>query len=166
MAIVYLVLIYFLTVFFLSRFVVPFLGFKERILPEKIPAGMADKINELKSEAGSPEEFLNLSFNYLGAKYRTGRLSTILKFNYLYKTIDEAWALSGFMPCTISNRIMKIFLTESGYFKEEEIKRRHVFLNFLIHQYLCVKVNGRWLNVDVGEKQRGLPFGGRMIWFG
>ncbi len=161
-----LAVIYIFVIFILSRLVIPHLGFKDEKMPERIPQSMIDKINQLKSQSKSQEEFLKLSYDYLGSKFITGRFNTILKFNYLFKSIEQSWGIEGFMPCTISNYILKIFLIKSGWFKEKDIKRRHVFLNFILHQYLQVKVNDKWLDVDVGEKQRDMPIGKYLKLFG
>lgn len=164
--IIYAPSVYLLAVFVLSRFVIPHAGFKEEIIPEQIPETMADKINEFKDRAESREEFLNLAYDYLGSRYCSERLNTILKFNYLFKRLDEIWLLEGYIPCTMSNYLLKIFLVKSGWFKEGDLRRRHVFVNFIIHQYLQVKLGDNWLNVDVGEKQRGLPLGRHLKYFG
>lgn len=163
---IYLIAVYISVVFILSRLIIPHLGFKEDKLPDLIPESMAEKIIELKNKAENQEQFLNLAYDFLGFKYSTGRLNTIIKFNYLFKSLKEAWMTDGYAPCTISNYILKIFLVKSGWFKEEDIKRRQIFFNFILHQYLQVKINDKWLDVDVGEKQRGLPIGRHLKYFG
>ncbi len=164
--IIYLIATYIFVFFVLSRLVIPHLGFKEEKVPEIIPASLLEKISEIKNQAKTQEQFLNLTYDYLGSKFRTGRFNTIIKFNYLFKSVEQAWRLEGFMPCTISNYIFKAFLVKSGWFKDSDIKRRHVFFNFILHQYLIVKLGDKWLDVDVGEKQRGLPLGQPLRYFG
>lgn len=161
-----LLFLYILAFFILFRFVIPHAGFKEERVPDEIPASMMGKINEITKQAGSSEEFLKLAFNYLGGRYRSERLNTVKKFNYLFKPLNEVWQMSGYVPCTVSSYLLKIFLIKSGFFKEADIRRRHVFVNFIWHQYLQVKVGGKWINIDVGEKQRGLPLGKHLKWFG
>lgn len=162
----YVVIAYVLVVFVLSRLVVPHLGFKEEKIEEPIPASLMDKINELKAKAKSHEDFLNLAYDYLGSRFRSERLNTFLKFNYLFKPLNQVWQMEGYLPCTIINYLLKIFLVKSGWFMENDLRRRHVFVNFVPHQYLQVKINGNWLDVDVGEKQRGLPLGKHLKYFG
>ena len=163
---IYFAAVYVFVVFVLSRFIIPHLGFNEEKIPDKIPEGMIDKINELKNKAENQEQFLNLAYYYLGSKYRSERLNTLLKFNYLFKATDQIWPMNGYIPCTINNYLLKIFLVKSGWFGEEDIRRQHVFVNFIPHQYLKVKVGDKWLDVDVGEKQRGLPIGKHLKYFG
>jgi len=157
---------YAITAFFLSRLVIPHLGFREEKIPERIPAEMRAKIDELRLKAGSAEEFLRLSYEYLGSRFHSERLNTFLKFNYLFKPLEQVWQRDGYLPCTVSNYLLKIFLIESGWFSEADIRRRHVFVNFVPHQYLQIKIGDKWLDVDVGEKQRGLMIGQHLKWFG
>lgn len=164
--IIFSVVLYFLIVFLLSRMVVPHLGFIDDKIPEIIPDSMAKKVDELKNLAGNPEKFLKLDYDYIGSKYKTGRINTFLKLGLLFKNIDEIWQREGYIPCHQSNLLLKIFLVRSGFFKDEEIKRKHTVLNFCLHQYLLVRVNDKWVDVDVGEKQRGMPIGRHMKYFG
>jgi len=127
---------------------------------------MVTVINQLKSKAKSQSEFLKLTYDFIGNRYRTGRFRTITKFHYLFKSADEIWPLPGFAPCQQSNYLLKIFLVKSGWFKIDEIKTKNVFLNFFLHQYLKVRVGSNWLDVDVGEKQKGMPLGKHLSWFG
>jgi len=166
MIFIFFIAFYVLVVFILSRLVIPHLGFKEDNIPEQIPESMLAKINEIKNQSSSREQFLNLAYNYLGSRFRSERLNIFLKFNYLFKLVGEVWQMNGYLPCTINNYLLKIFLVKSGWFKETEIRRRHVFVNFVIHQYLQVKINDKWLDVDVGEKQRGMPIGKYLKYFG
>src|SRR3990167_668993 len=162
----YTVVAYILFVFVLSRFVIPHLGFMEEKVPESIPESMMDKINQLKNQSQNQEQFLNSAYNFLGSRYCSQRFNTLLKFNYLFKSFEEVWQMEGYIPCTINNYLLKIFLIKGGYFSETDIKCCHVFANFVPHQYLRVKMNNKWLNVDVGEKGRGLPIGKYLKYFG
>jgi hypothetical protein len=158
---------YFLLVFIVGRFIVPHLGFADDPVPESMPESMIKKIDELKTGAeNSPRRFLELAYEYIGSKYHSERFNTVLKFHYLFKNIDQAWNAGGYIPCTLSNYILKIFLVKSGLFKESEIRRRHVFANFVPHQYLQIKIGGRWMAVDVGERKRGLKIGEHLWGFG
>ena len=161
-----IIIIYIITVFILSRLVIPHLGFKKDNLPINISDNINRKIQELKNKANSKNEFLKLAYDFLGSKYKTGRLLTFLKLHYLFKNVDEVWDMSGFMPCTQSGYLMRIFLIRSGFFKEEEICIKHTFVDFNIHQYLQVKINDVWLDVDVGEQQRGMLIGNHLKFFG
>ena len=163
---IFVIIIYIFIVFILSRFVVPHLGFKDDKLSENITEDMREVINGLKSRANSKEEFLKLAYNYLGSRFRSERFNTFLKFHYLFKNLDDIWKMQGYMPCTQSSFLMRIFLIKSGFFKEEEVRKRHTFFDFNIHQYLQVNLGGKWVDIDIGEKQRGMPIGKRLKYFG
>jgi hypothetical protein len=162
----YILAVYVFVVFILSRLVIPHLGFKEEVISEPIPAEMMNKINQLKNQAENREQFLELTYDYLGSRFNSERLNTLLKFSYLFMPLDKIWRLEGYIPCTMNNYLLKIFLVRSGWFKEADIRRSHVFVNFVPHQYLQVNINDKWLDVDVGEKQRGLPIGRHLKYFG
>jgi len=164
--VIIIIALYIIIVFILIRLFIPHFGFKCKSLPDKIPLEMEKVINELKSKAKSAGEFLALAYDYLGSKYRSERFNTVLKFHYLFKDLDEVWTRSGYLPCSQSNYIMKIFLTRSGFFRASDIKTKHVFVNFVPHQYLRLKINKQWIDIDVGEKQRGLPIGRHLKFFG
>lgn len=133
---IYVIILYISLFFFFPRLIIPHLEFSEEKAPERLPEGMKEKINELKFIAKSAEEFLRLAYDYLGSRFRSERFNTFFKFFYLFKTVNEAWPKDGYLPCTVNNYLLKIFLVKSGWFKEADIKRRHAFVNFVIHQYL------------------------------
>ena len=159
-------IVYFFIAFFLSRFVIPHLSFSPSSLPKDISEDMEKIIQNLSQQSGSKMDFLQKAFDYLGDRYHSERLATILKFSYLFKSLNDVWSRSGFIPCTQSNFLLQIFLVKSGWFKEEDIKVKHTFVNFVPHQYLQVKIDNNWLDVDVGEKYRGLPIGKHLKYFG
>lgn len=161
-----IILLYIFLVFFVSRFVIPHMGFGEDRIPEKLPETMKDKIDELKFLSSSPKEFLELSYKYIGEKNWSERLNTFFKFGLLFKDLDSIWKVNGYVPCTQSSFLMRIFLLKSGFFKPKEIRRRYVFVNFIVHQYLEVYIEDKWVPVDVGEKKAGIPIGKHLKYFG
>ncbi|MDD5291046.1 MAG: hypothetical protein PHZ04_02920 [Patescibacteria group bacterium] len=163
---IYIIILYFILVFFLSRFIIPHLSFGPDSMPEKIPAEMEKVIEDLKNKVNSSREFLELAFNYLGTRYHSERLATVLKFHFMFKSLEDIWSRTGFIPCNQSNFLLRIFLVKSGWFKDEKIRRKHFFVNFVPHQYLQVKLENKWLDVDVGEKYRGMPIGRHLKYFG
>lgn len=145
--------------FFVARLFIPHLGFWKSKLPDKIPQSMSDKINELKRKSKSSSGFLRLAHEFLGNKYHTERLNTIFKFYYVFLDIDKVWEKSGFIHCTQSANMMRVFLVKSGLFRDKDIKIKHTFASFTIHQYLQVKIDDKWIDVDVGEKNAEIPLG-------
>lgn len=166
MYIAILIAVYITLVFGLSRLIIPRMRPGAAALPEVLPGSLASAIQALTRQAKTKDEFLTLAYNYIGERYRSERFNTVLKFNYLFLPLEKVWEMSGYMPCTQTNFLLSIFLVKSGFFKEEDIKRRHVPVNFVPHQYLQVRVDGKWTNADVGEKQRGMKLGEYLKWFG
>ncbi|MDD5071942.1 MAG: hypothetical protein PHQ42_04385 [Patescibacteria group bacterium] len=164
--VIYIIVLYFIFIFFLSRFIIPHLSFRPDPLSEKIPEDMERKIEELKNKSNSPREFLELAYNYLGTKYHSERLATVLKFHFMFKSLEDIWNRTGFIPCNQSNFLLRIFLAKSGFFKDKETRRRNTFVNFVPHQYLQVKLDNKWIDVDVGEKYRGMKIGRHLKYFG
>ncbi|MCB9803027.1 hypothetical protein H6761_03370 [Candidatus Nomurabacteria bacterium] len=150
---------YLLAIFLFAYFLIPHFGFRKISVPNDIPESMEDKINELKNSAGSPEEFLDLTYDYLGNKYHSERWNTLLKPQLWFKNLEQIWQIDGFVPCHQSSFIFKIFLVRSDFFKQEDIKIKLTFLNFVIHHYLLLSLNGKQIPIDVGEKQNGLKIG-------
>jgi len=166
MLIAVLIAIYIALVFGLSRLIIPYMRSGAAGLPEVLPDSLASAIQTLTHQVKTKEEFLALTYNYIGAKYRSERFNTVFKFSYLFLPLEKVWEMSGYMPCTQTNFLLSIFLVKSGFFKEEEIKKSHVPVNFVPHQYLIVRLDDKWVSVDVGEKQRGMPIGKHLKYFG
>ncbi len=154
-----LVLSYIFLFFFISRILIPYLGFKKSGLPDKIPQEMQKEINRLKKRAKSKREFLLLAYGYLGKRFHGGRFRTFTHFGLMFKPIGELWSRKGFVHCTAHNHFLRIFLVKSGFFREEEIRLRHTFINFNIHQYVQVYLDGRWTDVDLSGISFNVPFG-------
>ncbi len=160
------IIVYFVAVFFVLRLLVPHSDFGYDPLPKKLDLEIKIAIDKLRDKASSAEEFLKLTYDFIGSKYRSERFNTVLKFGYLYKNINEVWRMNGYMPCPQTNYLVRIFLIRSGWFKDEDIRKRYIFVNFVPHQYLQVRVNGQWIDLDVGEKRRGFPLGKHLKYFG
>lgn len=161
-----IITVYITAVFGLSRFVIPHLGFEPEKIPDNIPTGMLFEIERLKNESADAGEFLEKAWGFIGDQYHSERLNTVFKFGYLFKSPEEIWNMRGYIPCTQSSFLFRIFLVKSGFFREQDIIARHNFVNFCIHQYLRIWINDRWLDIDVGEKKRGMKLGQHLKWFG
>lgn len=165
--IIFLIIIisYLLLVFGLSRLVIPHLGLKKDVLPENIPAEWQKEIEFLKVKANNAEEFLFLTYNYLGQKYSYKsrpffrRFKIFPNFRTLFIGLDGLYQRRGFMHCTQLNFLLRLFLVKSGFFKEENIRLKHVFVNFFIHQYAQVYLNNKWVDVDIFDYSNGLKIG-------
>ena len=151
---------YSLMFFLLSRFLIPNLGFTKSKMPKKLPKNISLVIRHLMKKSRSKYEYLKSVYNYLTTKYH-GKRNTILKnpdllFN---KNLNNIWAKKGFLPCHTFNYLTRLLLVKSRIFNDHEIKIKHSFLNFSIHQYMEIKVKNKWLKLDPWAHGIGIKFG-------
>lgn len=152
---------YLTVIFFLSRLFVPLLRKSNCKIHDKLPKDMQKTIYKIKKKSKGKYEFLKNSYDYLIRKYHGGRLITLVRVDLLFLTdIETIWKRKGYIPCTQHNYLLRIFLINSGFFDEKDIMRKHTFVNFNIHQYLKVNINGKWINVDPAGDHFGIKFGG------
>lgn len=159
-------------VYVVSRFAVPFMGWRGFKPPKEIPGEIKIKIAELEALAHNPQSYLQSVYDFVMEKNWTQWNHTRLRAAFrlrraFVKDLGEIWRTRDFIYCTAINYLVYAMLTGSRYFKPSDIKVRHVFVNFFIHQYLRVKINGGWTDVDpAGTGIRGKPLGGHLEWFG
>jgi hypothetical protein len=151
--------IYIFTIFFLTRLIVPNMGFRKSKLPEKIPESMQRAINKIKRESHSKHEFLKKTYDFLSNKQCGERVKTITKMHLLWKPVEFIWKKEGFIHCTWHNLLLRIFLVRSGFFKDDDIRIKHTFADFDIHQYTEVKIGDKWIPVDIWSNAFGIKFG-------
>ena len=147
-----------------GRVVIPHLGFVREKIPVTIPLELQSKIEELNSSSKGDEDFLQESYIYITQKYTGSRLKTVTQFSRAFGNVFAQ--SSGFLPCTGQNFLLRTLLVRSGRFSESDIKVRTVPLNFFIHQYLLVKVDGAWIPVDPWASFLKVPFGQKLVFFG
>ena len=139
---------YLLLFFVLSRLLVPYLNSKISI-PKRIPTDMQKIIKNLKKQSKNKKDFLEKTYKYLSKKYYGKNGEMFKDLTCLFQNTDNAWKTNGFMPCNIQNQILIIFLIKSGFFKKDDIKKNHIFYEGSIHQYLKIKLNNKWIPVDI-----------------
>lgn len=151
--------------FFLSRIIVPNLGFKRRKIPEKIPREFMKVIIDLKKISKSKEDFAKKSYNYFSNRFHSepGRVWADFPFLFI-KRIDKLWG-KKLLHCHQLNYMYRIVLIKSRMFKEEDIKIRHGICFLNIHQFLIINVSKseeKWRNVDLFARAIGYKFGQRL----
>jgi len=163
---------YVLIVFMGFRLLVPFMGFKKPGLPVVIPKEIKNIITELEISSSSPDQYLravyNLVLNKTLHQWKHNRFQAVLRLPRLFvRDLHDIWRTEDFIYCTGINYVMFIMLSNSSFFKPEDIEFRHVFVNFVVHQYLKVKVGDNWVAVDpAGTGIRGKPLGSHLVFFG
>jgi hypothetical protein len=158
MEIFFIVIIaYLVFVYVILRIIIPNSGFKKSSLPKVIPQEFAMKIHEINTNSKDYFDYLQEAFNYITTTFYGKRLETIFLFRYAFEDVYKY--KPGYLPCTSLNYLVRIFLIKSGRFIEEDIKVKTVPLNFFIHQYLQVKVDGKWIDVDPWSAHLEIPLG-------
>lgn len=155
----FFILLYFILVFFVSRLVVPHMGYRKDPLPAETPEEMEKEIEKLKKKSKTKIDFLENTYNFLTRRYTGAKIKTVMCFDYLFKDVNWIWRHHGFQHCTNQNLMMRVFLVRSGFFKDEDIMIRHTFFDFDIHQYLSVNLNGKWIDIDLWGKFLGIKMG-------
>ncbi len=157
MKVVILIATYLFLMFFLSRLIIPRLGFKKARLPGKLPKVLQEEVNKLK---GSKEAILKKSYELVTKRFYGGEGRTILEFSKLFwKDPEKEWERGGFAQCNTQNYFLRMFLIKSGKFKESDIKIIHSMFRLSIHQILAIKLNKGWVYADPWGNYKGIPLG-------
>ena len=167
-----IVAVYFFTMFVGMRLVVPFFEFNEPMPVVSPPREIKDKITELENFSSNQQGYLQAVYNFVLDKtlrqWHHTRFQAAMRLPRIFvKDLSEIWQTKDFVYCTAINYVGFIMLTSSKFFTLQDVKVKHVFLNFVLHQYLQVKVGEEWIDFDpAGSGVRGLPLGTHAEWFG
>lgn len=122
-----------------------------------------NKLNKIKDK----EKFTKAAFMLLAKRYPTKRFRLPI---YLYRIFwhnpNEIIKFSGYVPCNVHAFMLKTLLLASKRFKEEDIKEKYTITDFLIHKYLRVNVNEKYINLDSWGNGSGVPYGSYAKGFG
>lgn len=144
-----IIIFYFLLTFFLSRFLVSFMGWSKEPLPKDIPKGLKQKITELQKKCKTKEQFLRKSLDYVSSRCEIGPLKCYTEANKLFwKDVTRIYNEKGYLPCTAQNHLLRVILVHSKRFKESDIKLKVTITDFNVHQYMQVKINDAWIDAD------------------
>jgi len=163
MIFLYVILAYLFIVFVVIRLVVPNLGFKRKPIPKNIPEELSKTIDRLNTEATSDENYLELAYKYVTTKHTGGHIRTLTNFWKAF--LDPLCSKSKFMHCAGQNYLLRTLLIKSGRFEEKNIKIVIRFLDFFMHQYSKIKVNGKIIDVDPWADFIGASIGEKAKWF-
>jgi hypothetical protein len=159
-----IIITYFIMVWVITRLVVPHFGFRKDQIPSNIPTELNDKINELNKSSKNNREFLENTYNYITNIYFGNRTKTITQFWRAFGNIfDKA---PGFLPCTGQNYLLRTILIKSGRFSEDDIETKIVPLNLFIHQYLKIRIDNQWIDVDPWSHFIGKRIGEKSAYIG
>ena len=102
------------------------------------------------------------TYSVLTKKYRGGRIKTYTRFFELFGfDAEKIWKKKGFLHCTNLNKLMRLLLARSGWFKEGDIRKKWTLIWYLSpHQYLRIRVGRDALvNIDLWGKPYGIQYG-------
>ncbi|MBL8029824.1 MAG: hypothetical protein JNN11_01100 [Candidatus Doudnabacteria bacterium] len=158
--------------FVLLRLVAPFMGFRLNWPVVQVPIEIKQAVKSLEDGSDGQASFLRNLYLFVLEKNKTqwshsrGRAAIMLPRLFV-KDLNEIWKTKKFVYCNAINYVAYVMLVQSKYFKPDDIKVRHVFLNFVPHQYLQVKLEGKWLDFDpAGSGIRGGSLGTHASFFG
>lgn len=157
MVYLWFVVAYLILVWVLMRLVVPHLGFKKEPLSDVLPKEFEAYIRQIDSESSGNLDFLRKSYEFVISRYKGSRVKTVTQFWKVF--CDPITEKPGFMPCTGQNYLLRLMLVKSGRFKESDVILKVVPFNLFIHQYLRVRVNDMWMDVDPWSSFLGVPPG-------
>jgi len=106
-------------------------------------------------------EQLKQTYNLLSAKYSGKLFYVITNFFELFTvSLAKLRSKTGAMHCTNINRILTADLLNSGLFTKNDIKTKWTLIwYFSPHQYLQVKTEEGWIDVDIWAQSQGIAFG-------
>ncbi|MDR3642590.1 MAG: hypothetical protein P4L74_03125 [Candidatus Doudnabacteria bacterium] len=170
--VIIIIAVYFFLIFVVARLVVPFMGFGGYSAADALPPEIRRAISELENISHNQMSYLQAVYDLVlnktlhQWKHTRFKAATHLPRAWV-KDLSEIWNTSDFVYCTAINYVIFTMLVNSKYFRSGDIKVRHVFVNFFIHQYLQVNVGDNWIDVDpAGTGIRGKPLGSHLAWFG
>lgn len=146
-----------------------FCGFKPA---KNIPEEIKEASLKIKNETQGKKEFLEKLYSLILEKnskqWQHTRFQAATKINRLWaRDLNEIWYKEKFIYCHSMNYLAYNMLLESGWFQERDMQNRHVFANFVPHQYLRINIEGAWVDFDpAGTGIRGKPLGTHLAGFG
>lgn len=153
------------SMFLLSRFFIPNLGFKRDKLPNKLPKEFQIAINKIRLSSKNKKDFAKKIYNYLVKRFHgePGRVWNDFEFLFV-KNINRIWNRK-LLHCHQLNYLYRIALVKSKWFKEKEIKIVHTICLLNIHQYLKInigRIKDKWVKVDLFAKSMNYNFGKKL----
>lgn len=153
---------YFVLAFVVFRLIVPFMGFKPYQVPKELPEEVRLKIKELEAQSQDQDEYLLKAFQFVISRWYAVRYKAVTELHKLFRSdMEKIWHETGYAHCSTQNFILHALLVGSRFYKPEDVRVRHVFLNFVPHQYMEVKVAGKWIDVDPAAVSSGITVFGK-----
>ncbi len=118
--------------------------------------------NEIKSVTWinvPKEEYIRKCYDFVAERF-TKMKRCYVKRPWRNFYFTNLWKYKKSLPCHLQNNLFRRCLLKR--FDKKEVKTvvsRYIQKGVLIHFHSKVKLNGKWIDVDVWGKKRGIPFG-------
>ena len=133
--------------------------FTKTPLPRKLPKELKLIIKEI-NKSKNKKEALKKTYKILTKRFYGQKGITYLLFHRLfYKDPLRLWDKKGFLHCTNFNYLMRIFLVNSKFFKEEDLELKWTFIFISPHQYLLINLKNEKITLDAWAANYGIKFG-------
>jgi hypothetical protein len=133
--------------------------------PIKLNSDWQKTIKKLK-KIKNKEKLLKACFMFIVTRYKTKRFALPFQLpKTFWHNPNKIIKTSCYLPCNVHSFMMKTLLLAVG-FKENEIRDRYSITDFVIHKYISVKINDKWINIDSWGYGSGVPFGKYASGFG
>ena len=157
MAITFILSVVFI-VLFLNLFYMTLIYYFPIEIPQQLPDDMKFFVNTMMSESKSDFEFIQKVYYFVDNRYGSTRLAYLwFPDKVLERNFTTIWNTPGYQPCYSQNVIMQAMLLESGHFELKDIQSINI-LSYFPHQYLKIKIDGTWLNVDPWGADHNIEF--------
>ena len=132
----------------------------DRSIPDHLPEEMQPIVQQLQ-QAGSKRECLQMAYDAVTSRYHGCRNKTYPRiYELIPKSISTLWARTGFIHCTNFTWLLRILLLKSGHFSDADVRTRWTLYWYISpHQYVQVRIDDEWINVDAWAHRYGIPLG-------
>lgn len=132
----------------------------DKQVPDKLPVSMQKAVNTLK-KCKTKQECLEEAYDIVTWKYNGSRIKTYLLLHRIFtQSLEDIWNRKGYLHCNTMNYVMRVLLQKSGHFKAEDIKNKWALVWYISpHQYLKVRTEKAWVNIDLWSKVYGIKLG-------
>ncbi len=146
---------------------IPPLFFTKEPIPTITDEELQAAIAKVK-QSSSQREALNSSIAIINKKFRSMKLRTYLLFWRAWETNpNRLWKRRGYLHCTQQNHLLRVLLVKSGWFTEADVALGLCLVWYISpHQFLKVRVEGKWMAVDPWNMAYGAPLGYYAVGFG
>ena len=139
--------------------------FKKEKISKKMPEELEKEIKKLK-KTKTKLACLKKAYHFMAntfGKYCKEYYYLIKLPRLAKKDVNNLWAFkhskNPFLHCTQHNFLLRVLLIKSKKFKEKDVGLVNIVQWPLsIHQYLVVKIDKKWIDVDVWYAKLGVPF--------